>query len=151
MTQMALHDLQCAHCGNTQETMIYSSLNVTLDPELKEKLYAAEVNVLECEECEEKTWFSAPLLYHDMTAQIYVQFYDPDLLDDPDFLRQFNSDGSLDIKSVPVSLPSSGDYLRRPHIVFDMGEMLRYVKFRDSIASAAYDEPSPPGEEEIPF
>jgi hypothetical protein len=86
-----------------------------------------------------------------MTAQIYVQFYDPDLLDDPDFLRQFNSDGSLDIKSVPVSLPSSGDYLRRPHIVFDMGEMLRYVKFRDSIASAAYDEPSPPGEEEIPF
>ena len=151
MSQMSPHDLQCPQCGNTQETMVWSSLNVTMDPDLKDRLYAGEINVLECDDCGEKAWISAPLLYHDMTAQIYVQFYDPDLLDDPDFLRQFNSDGSLDIKSVPVSLPSSGDYLRRPHIVFDMDEMLRYVKFRDSIASAAYDEPSPPGEEEIPF
>lgn len=151
MTEMTLHDLKCAHCGNMQETMIYSSLNVTLDPELKEKLYATEVNVLECEECDEKTWFSTPLLYHDMTAQIYVQFYDPDLLDDPEFLRRFNSDGSLDMKGIPVSLPTEGDYLRRPHIVFNMREMVLYVKFRDSIASAAYDESFSPDEEVTPF
>ena len=52
---------------------------------------------------------------------------------------------------IPASFPHSGEYLARPHIVFDMNEMLRYVEFRERIASPKDESPSPADDEEIPF
>jgi len=56
------------------------------------------------------------------------------MLEDSDFLRQFNSDGSIAMVGIPEEFAKSDNYLIRPHIVFDIYEMVRYVKFRDSIA-----------------
>ena len=151
MSQMTPHDLQCPQCGNTQETMVWSSLNVTMDPDLKDRLYAGEINVLECDDCGEKAWISAPLLYHDMAKQFCVQFYSIEILDDSDILGRFKSDGSIAMTGIPASFPHSGEYLARPHIVFDMNEMLRYVEFRERIASPKDESPSSADDEEIPF
>ena len=134
MTQMSPHDLQCPQCVHTQEMTVWSSLNVTVDPDLKDRLYAGEINVFECDNCASKAHINAPLLYHDMTQQFCVQLYDIEMLGDSDFLRQFNSDGSITMEGIPEEFAKSDNYLLRPHIVFDMYEMVRYVKFRDSIA-----------------
>ena len=80
MSDMTPHDLQCPHCGNKQEVMVLGSLNVTLDPDLKEKLFAAEINQFHCAKCEKKTFIDAPLLYHDMTQQFCVQYYPTSML-----------------------------------------------------------------------
>lgn len=136
MSKTTPHNLQCPHCGNKQENMVWDSLNVTLDPDLKKKLYAAEINLFECKKCGKKTFINAPLLYHDMTQQFCVQYYPPEALDDSDFFRQFNPDGSLAVSGIPAVFAKSGGYLTRPHIIFDMNEMIRYVSFRDGIATA---------------
>jgi hypothetical protein len=39
-----------------QETMVWSSLNIAIDPDLKDRLYAGEINVLDCEDCGKKEW-----------------------------------------------------------------------------------------------
>ena len=151
MTQMSPHDLQCPQCGNMQETMVWSSLNITIDPDLKDRLYAGDINVLECEDCGNRARIKVPLLYHDMTKQFCVQLYDIEMLDDYDFLRQFKSDGSIAMVGIPEEFAKSGNYLTRPHIVFDMDEMVRYVEFRDRIASPEDDASPSPYDEEILF
>jgi hypothetical protein len=119
--------------------MVWDSLNVTLDNELKKKLYDAEVNIFECEKCGKQTFINAPLLYHDMTQQFCVQYYPPDSIDDVDFLLQFNTDGSFAMTGMPAAFSKTMAYLTRPHIVFDMNEMIRYVAFRDRIYIARKD------------
>lgn len=107
MSKMTPQDLQCPHCGNEQETMVWDTINVTLDPGLKEKLYAAEINFFECRRCGEKSFINAPLLYHDMSRQFCVQYYPVDLLEDPAFFRLFNSDGSLAMSGIAGGLEKS--------------------------------------------
>ena len=68
---------------------MWDSINVSLDPELKEKLFRAEINLFECESCGEKNHIDAPLLYHDMELQFCVQYCPSEELGDPEFLAQF--------------------------------------------------------------
>jgi len=116
--------------------MVWDSINVSIDPELKRKFYAAEVNLFECAICRVKTFISAPLLYHDMSMQFCVQYYPPEALDDEGFYREFNADGSLAM-TIPAAFAGLAAYLKRPHIVFNMNEMIRYVAFRDRVAAAS--------------
>ena len=129
MSSMSSHVLKCPQCGKEQETILWDSINITLDPDLKKKLFAAEINSFECKKCGNKAFVNAPLLYHDMTLQFCVWYYPPESLEAADFFKQFNADGSL------VGMPALGAYLTRAHIVFDMSEMVRYVAFRDGIAA----------------
>ncbi len=135
MSKMTPHSLQCPYCGHTQETMVWASLNVTHDPELKDRLYAAEINRFECEKCKKQTLINVPLLYHDMAMRFCVQYYPPEALKDEDFHRHFNADGSVAVNGVPEAVVKSAEYLTRPHIVFDMNELIRYVAFRDRVAA----------------
>ncbi len=41
-------ELNCPKCGDKQETTIYESINVSLDPTLKERLYRGEINTFHC-------------------------------------------------------------------------------------------------------
>jgi hypothetical protein len=120
--------------------MVYDSLNITLDAELKQAFYAAEINLFVCEKCAKKTFIDAPLLYHDMVLQFCVQYHPFASINDAEFIQQFNLDGSLAMAGIPAAFTEAGDYLTRPHIVFDMNEMLRYVAFRDAIAAAHNQE-----------
>ncbi|MGB9592277.1 MAG: CpXC domain-containing protein, partial [Candidatus Kryptoniota bacterium] len=67
--------------------MVWESLNVTVDSDLKKKLFAGEINKFECEKCGNKAFVNAPILYHDMEQQFCVQYYPSEMLDDSDFLR----------------------------------------------------------------
>ena len=129
MSKTILQTIQCTQCGYNQETTIWESINVTVDPQLKEKFFAGEINIFECENCGEHVFINAPLLYHDMTGEFCVQYYPFEALAEPEFLRQFNSEGFIAIPGIPALV----EYLIRPHIVFDMTEMIRYVIFRDQV------------------
>jgi hypothetical protein len=138
MSSMMPCQLQCPHCGNEQELEIWGSVNVKLDPELKEKLLGGEINVFACEKCGKRTFYDAPLLYHDMELHFCIQYIPPEELDDPSLFQRFALDGTLPVREDDPtrSLPDL-QYVLRPHIVFDMGELLRYVAFRDAIAAAS--------------
>ena len=132
---MSLSDvasLKCPSCGKKQEVEVWTSINVTNDPGLRERLFSGDINLLICRECGKPALVDSPLLYHDMTRRFCVQYYPVDCLDDPEFLHRFNPDGS---RAREIDVPEGSDcgYLMNPHLVFEMIEMLHYVKFREGI------------------
>jgi hypothetical protein len=118
--------LSCPKCKNTQEVVVWESLNVSLDPELRNKLVCGEINIFRCESCNSKVLINSPLLYHDMKREYCVQYFPPKKIEDFEFYDGFTIDGKLS------GLPTD-NYLVAPHIVFDFNEMIRYIQFRDKL------------------
>lgn len=150
MSSATPHPLKCPNCGHEQETTVWESINTSVSPELKESLLKAEINMFICANCQNKAFIAAPLLYHDMDAKYCVQYYPPQALDDVNFYEQFSDRGYL---ADGIGLPNIKGvaYLYRPHIVFDMDEMLRYIKFRDRLGNLAgfIHDPTQPDDDDI--
>jgi len=127
-------ELDCPKCGERNSVTLYDSINVSEDPNLKEKLFEGEINSFKCEKCQEKVFVQIPLLYHDMDKHFLVQYYPFNAVEDNEFLNQFSKEGEWSpelINRIPRKLREP---YKRIHIVFDMGELVRYVIFRDKIA-----------------
>lgn len=117
----------CPKCSHAQEFLLYDSLNVTLKPALREMLFQGLINVFRCDGCDFTSFIDHPLLYHDMERAFSVQYYPVAALEDENFYKLFRKDGSIPLKEFPEH------YLAKPHLVFDMHEMLRYIIFREKI------------------
>jgi hypothetical protein len=119
------HD--CPECGHTQGFLLHESLNVTLDPSLREKLFQGLINVFRCDGCDFTAFVDHPLLYHDMNLAFSVQYYPVSYLDDDEFFKIYRKDGSIFFGSF------TDHYVTKPHLVFDIDEMLRYITFREKV------------------
>lgn len=107
------------------------------------------INTFSCDKCGHQAFIAAPLLYHDMTNRFCVQYYPPQALEDGGFYEQFSDRGEL---AEGVNLPKGmgASYLFRPHIVFDINEMLRYITFRDRLGACAGLIADPDAKDEAP-
>ncbi len=131
-------EAKCPACGAESQATVWRSMNVTLDPDAKKQLLAGTVNVFSCPKCRYESLLDVDLLYHDMTRGFCVQYYPYERLGDNGFLANFTVDGSPRL-GLPdgLALPAGADYLTRPHIVFELGELVRYVAFRDRLHELA--------------
>jgi len=104
------------------------------------------INIFSCAHCKFVAAVPAPLLYHDMTLEFCVQYYPFEYIEDTDFVRslakQIKRDPELtrkDSESSPTTkfgaMKAAMRRVRRPHVVFDMSELVRYVMFRDRLAA----------------
>ncbi len=118
--------ISCPKCNKTQSVGVWRSLNVSHTPELRDKLLCGEINIFRCESCNISAIINSPLLYHDMERKYCVQYFSPNKIEDYKFYDIFTIDGKLN--GVPENI-----YLSAPHIVFDLNEMIRYIKFRDKL------------------
>lgn len=136
MTMKRNETVKCPKCGHEENVEVWDTLNVSLDPRDKELLFQGKINLFVCSECDHHAFINIPLLYHDMRRRFVVQYYPPDVLDDSRFYAAFGPDGGL-TAGVLERLPGVGnlDYIVKPHIVFDIRELLRYVRFRDHLPS----------------
>ena len=125
MTKVAEHELTCPECGTQQQVHVWDSINVGLDPSLRRQLFDAEINMFRCDSCGHEAFLDVPLLYHDMPRRFCAQYLPPELLDDPSSFGEYTAEGKVD-----VGLSITG-YLAEPHVVFEMDEMIRYIRFRE--------------------
>lgn len=132
MTLKREEQLKCPECGKIQMVEVWSSINVTLDPGLKEELFKATINVFDCKACDFKMLLPVPLLYHDMTLKYSIQYVPFENTSEPEFLKDFAIDGSLSMAK--KKLDGAGAYLSTPHVVFDMQELVQYIVFRERLA-----------------
>ena len=132
MSKKSMYKIQCPHCDHESVCEIWDSLNVTVDPDDKQLLFDAKINQFECENCGGLIVVNAPFAYHDMDQKFYVQYFPESFLDDPESFKDYSPDGSYvpEIRQAN-SIP---EYMKHPHIVFNMNELVRYVYFRDMIA-----------------
>lgn len=131
-------EVTCPACGEHSSATIWRSMSVSQDPDAKELLLAGSVNVFACPKCRYESLVDTDFLYHDMEHRFCVQYYPYERLADDGFLGHFTVEGRPNpVTESGLSLPESAAYLLRPHIVFEMGELVRYVAFRDRLIELA--------------
>ena len=72
MSKTRLIKRTCEKCHKEFECDIYESVNVTLDPELREKVLSGEIYKTVCPNCGEVEVSAHPLLYHDMDKKFMI-------------------------------------------------------------------------------
>ena len=64
----------CPHCNTIQDLKIYNSVNVTIEPELKNKVLQGKLNSQQCTNCKKEINIVSGFLYHDMVNQLMINF-----------------------------------------------------------------------------
>ena len=137
MSSSRIIDVTCPQCSTAQQMELWSTVNVTLDPHLKEEVMQERLNVFFCAQCDYRGSVDASLLYHDMDARYCIQYVAKEDIKSPEFYANLKKDGTvvLDPISSKALGATGGDHLTRPHHVFSMKEVLLYVAFRDLCAT----------------
>lgn len=80
--RFTVRTFQCP-CGEAFATNIYSTVNVTMEPELLYRLLAGTLNVATCPNCGRKAASAQPFIYHDMARGLFAYVHpDADLPDE---------------------------------------------------------------------
>ncbi len=101
MSKLDLLQTICPKCGKKQSFEAYSSINVTLHPELKEKLLDGSIFRFKCVDCQEEASILYPCLYHDMEKKLMIQLCPPYQIQDYiNFLEEFTANFNNQFKEV---------------------------------------------------
>ena len=108
----------CSKCGEKQVIRIYRSINVSEDPQLKEKVRNGSLFLWECPHCGQVNLAKYETLYHDPAARLMVW-----LLPEGDL-------SETQMKAITMHTKAMGGYtLRR---VTDMGSLMEKVLIHDA-------------------
>ena len=120
MTLPVTENITCPECGHEQEFTIWRSLNVTLNPELKDPLIRGELTTFTCEACGETTHVVYGMLYHDMDQELMISLSRDDVppLDDLGPLQSYLQDM---MKSYRFRLVRTRNELVEKVRIFDAG------------------------------
>jgi len=123
-------EVTCPNCDQKQEQVIHSSINVSLNPELKQDLFDGNINRFECKYCSHNSVIPVPLLYHDMDRKFAVHYFSKDSIKKEDFLEKFDQKGNMIINEDELDFDPP-EYLYDVHVVFQMNELLNYIIFKE--------------------
>jgi hypothetical protein len=132
MSDFEIEHHTCLDCGKRQSVKVWKRLNVTLDPALRDMLFKSEINTFNCQECGMHGRVKSSLEYHDVARRFCVLYYPAEIIGNDDFLTSFTADGNVTAGEM-ASRGGNDNYLFRPHIVFDLGELVRYILFRERV------------------
>lgn len=138
MSRRRTVEVECPECGEKQNITIWTSLNATVDPKAKGELFDGGINAFKCRKCGYEDVYDSELLYHDMEKKFCVQYYPFRWIDSDDFLKNFDKKGEREYGPEYEISNGSGmskqyEYIMRPHVVFDIDELMRYVIFMDKV------------------
>ncbi len=134
-------DVTCPKCSTAQQMKLWSTVNVTLDPHLRDEVLEQRLNVFFCTHCDYRGSVDASLLYHDMEGRYCVQYVSKADMKSEAFYANIKKDGTAFIDPISAQAlgASGGDHFTRPHYVFSMKEIVLYVAFRDLCAAWGRD------------
>lgn len=83
MSKVRIEKIECPHCHAEGEFTLWESVNVDIDPELKEKIFNEELFMYHCPNCGETTGIPCGTIYHDMSHNFMIvfDFFKPDDFD----------------------------------------------------------------------
>jgi hypothetical protein len=74
MSKPKLSTVTCS-CGSIFQAEVFRSANVTLEPDVKDRILTGQFNRVTCPTCARQVDADVPFLYHDMQAEIMVWVY----------------------------------------------------------------------------
>ena len=72
MSSCNTSQIPCPKCQHRQDFTTWNSVNVDLDPSLRDRLLSGELTRFTCDRCQHSCEVSYALLYHDMTRKLMV-------------------------------------------------------------------------------
>ena len=72
MSKIETIKIKCLKCEHKFRSDFYTSVNVTLNPELKEKILNGKINEKKCQKCGTFVQIQQAILYHDMKNEILI-------------------------------------------------------------------------------
>jgi len=105
MSEMRIEKLSCPECGAEGKINLWNSVNVDLNPELRDKIFDNEFFLWECPFCGHKTYIPQSFIYHDMSHKfmLFFEFFDEDVTDEEKYANI----------PFPKGMPGMEDYTMR--------------------------------------
>ena len=110
-------NISCPQCGKTQEFTVWRSVNVTVDPEVKEVLLKGKLTTFRCKSCGHEAIVPYDTIYHDMDRQFMIFLFHQEVPTDLE-------------KLLPLAMPKTGRKLFR--LVRSWNELLEKVFIFDA-------------------
>lgn len=123
MTQIQFETFACPNCGSDIEARIHSSVNVTLDPDLRDEVMSDRLNTALCPNCGTPIRVVTRVLYHDMTRRIAIWF-----APDADEAEPVSVAGAI-----PAALGNKLDYLTNAPLVGDWERFKAMILQREEV------------------
>lgn len=131
---MSIHEqrlVTCPQCQHQQSVTVWSSINVMLNPEGRNRLFNGEINRFRCAQCGYESLIPLPLLYHDPGRQIAAHYFPSNSIEKAEFLNQFDIRGKFSAgNQVDFEVP---EYLKDVHVVFNLDELITYIIYRETL------------------
>ncbi len=78
MTKLVSADTKCWACAHTSTQIVHASVNVALDPALKERVVSGEIFAFRCPSCQHVTHAQYDCLYHDVSKALMLNLLSPE-------------------------------------------------------------------------
>lgn len=108
----------CSKCGQQHKIIIYKSINISDNPELKDKVKDGSLFLWECPHCGQVNLAKYETLYHDPAAKLMV------------WLVPAGEVSEAQMKAITMHTKAMGGYTLR--IVCDMGSLMEKVLIADA-------------------
>lgn len=133
--------IDCPACGLNQTSPLWESVNVTLNPELKEQLMRRELNKFVCTGCGHQAVIASNLLYHDMEKKFMIWMVPQDNGETP---RNVDLDPALQKFGERYTLRMLGSYnaLLEKIRILDDGMNDCFVELLKLVVEAQGENPS---------
>ena len=125
MTNHITNKVRCPKCSNEWDHKVYQTVNVDINPELKEKVLNKEIFIYTCPNCGNKTLVIAPLLYDDMSKNLWI------------YLWPYNSEGVQSNQTIDKYLSRQEAICRK---VKNENELIEKIKIFDDWFKDEYME-----------
>jgi hypothetical protein len=134
MTQSLAQNVQinCPNCNTPFQTQIFTIVDVTQQPELKNALLNGQLNVAVCPNCQMTTMLGTPLIYHDASKQLLLAYIPQELnLSQDQEERLIGDTTSAIMQTLPPD--TSQGYLFTPRRVMSLASLIDSVLEADGI------------------
>ena len=119
MTMQSSERVTCARCKHEQDFPTWGTLNVTLNPELKEPLITGKLTALTCSACGEEAEVVYSLLYHDMIKKYFIWLLPNKTQADDQELEMLRSLGEDTINDYNCRIVRNRNQLVEKILIFD--------------------------------
>lgn len=131
--------ITCPNCGHRFQTQVFSLVDVTSTPELKQALLSGQVNTAQCSSCGFVSMLGTPLAYHQMEKRLFLVYIPSELNMPQEEQEQFiGSVTSLLMRSLPER--ASKSHLLNPRRFLSFQSLIDAVLEADGISREAREK-----------
>ncbi len=130
--------LTCPACGTPFRAGVYTLVDVSQQPELKQALLSGQLNVAVCPNCQTASMLGTPLIYHDGAKQLCLVYFPQELNAPPSEQERFVGEAaSFIMKSLPPNAPRA--YMLNPRRFMTLPSLLDVVLEADGVSREMLD------------